>query len=127
MLFHDFWLDWIINWPNKDEEEKKRRIAPIGESDEKMCVAWYPLKVSSDFLKTAIADFYLLIGQVEYKLRLKIEKNNNKHKMSEELPILKGILKGNVTYHNARKYNLTNFHQAKAVYVSVTFVSCVTF
>lgn len=25
--------------------------------------------------------------------------------MSEELPILKGILKGNVTYHNARKYN----------------------
>lgn len=24
--------------------------------------------------------------------------------MSEELPILKGILKGNVSYHNARRF-----------------------
>lgn len=28
--------------------------------------------------------------------------------MAEELPILKGILKGNFSYHNARKWNPTN-------------------
>lgn len=29
-----------------------------------------------------------------------------KAKMGEELPILKGILKGNVNYHNARKLSI---------------------
>jgi len=33
----------------------------------------------------------------------KFKSKYKSHKMGEELPILKGILKGNVNYHNARK------------------------
>lgn len=40
-------------------------------------------------------------------MKIPINNNNNQSKkfnMSEDLPILKGILKGNVNYHNARMY-----------------------
>lgn len=37
------------------------------------------------------------------KSRYFVKSNTENTKMGEELPILKGILKGNVNYHNARK------------------------
>lgn len=39
----------------------------------------------------------------KYQISKKIKHKNKITKMGEELPILKGILKGNVNYHNARK------------------------
>lgn len=43
--------------------------------------------------------------QVESRACQNKPKKQTKHiKMGEELPILKGILKGNVNYHNARKF-----------------------
>lgn len=43
-----------------------------------------------------------------------IKTQNKIAKMGEELPILKGILKGNVNYHNARKLSIDYWYQTPA-------------
>lgn len=42
-----------------------------------------------------------------------IKTQNKIAKMGEELPILKGILKGNVNYHNARKLSIDYWYQTQ--------------
>lgn len=55
--------------------------------------------------------------------------NNQRYKMGEELPILKGILNGVVNYHNARTCEFFDFrtNSSKAIYLVVRFLIFVYF